>query len=429
MGIFNFNIPFVNKFLSHFAVCFSKKQMLVFIIIIYALFKDYKRNSLMAMAQITNCDYQKIQYFLSDSKWNTHHLNNIRLKIIENQRTTASTSSGNLVIDDTASPKPHAKATEGAHRQYCGVLGREEICNVAVFSAFCSKSKHFPINFKSYLPAKEFYRGKNNPSFKTKLDLAKILIDEALEKQIKFSYLLMDSWYAQSSNLLEFIHFEKQIPFIGEVKSDRNIFFYNPAERKHRFFKQDELVKLIKKYYSHKCKGFSFTSKDGKKKTSFTYTFKGTLKDCSVPLRFIVVFGKWDDADDKNVHILITNQTHVATNTIISNYLLRWGIELIFRELKDIFFFDQYQLRHKKQIERYWMLCLIVWSLVYCVKQNAFLNKILVHKPSSFNSYKQAINTLLLYDSTCALSKNDELAENYFKIKSKRLKQRLAHKI
>jgi len=427
MGIFDFNIPFVNTFLRHFSSCFSKKQLLVFIMIIYALFKDYKRNSLMAMAQITQCDYQKIQYFLSESKWHIDNLNEIRLKIIENQRTTASTSSGNLVIDDTASPKPHAKATEGAHRQYCGVLGREEICNVAVFSAFCSKSKHFPINFKSYLPEQEFFRGKNNPSFKSKLDLAKNLIDDALEKHIKFSYILMDSWYAQSSNLLEFIHFDKQLSFIGEVKANRNIFFYNPAERKHRFFKQDELVKLIKKHYSHKCKAFSFTSKDGKKKTSFTYTFKGTLKDCSVPLRFIVVFGKWDDEDEKNTHILISNQTHISTNTIISNYLLRWGIELIFRELKDVFCFDQYQVRGKKQIERYWMLSLVAWSLVYWVKQNAFLNKILESRPSSFNDYKQAFNSLLLYNSTCALSKNHDLAENYFKIKSNRFKQRSIH--
>lgn len=383
----------------------------------------------MAMAHNTNCNYQRAQYFLSDSKWDTEKLNTIRLNIIEHQRTTASTSSGNLVIDDTASPKPHARATEGAHRQYCGVLGREEICNVAVFSAFCSQTKRFPINLKSYLPEKEFFRGKNDLDFKSKLDLAKELIDDALEKQIKFLYLLMDAWYAQSSDLLEFVHSERKLPFIGEVKSDRNILFFNPRERKHCFIKQDELVNLIKRHLSHKCKGFSFADKGGKRRTWFTYTFKGQLKGCAVPLRFIVVFGKWGDDDDKNVHILITNQTHVATKTIVSNYLLRWGIELLFRELKDIFFFDQYQVRHKKQIERYWMLCLIVWSLVYWVKQNAYLAKILENKPSSFNDYKQAINSLLLYDSTCTLSKNGSLADTYFKIKSKRFKKRIAQKI
>jgi len=147
------------------------------------------------------------------------------------------------------------------------------------------------------------------------------------------------------------------------------------------------------------------------------------MKGCSVPLRFVVVFGKWDDLDDKDVHILISNQTNVSYKTIISNYLLRWGIELIFRELKDIFFFDQYQVRHKKQIERYWALCLIAWSIIYWVKQNAYLAKILENRASTFNDYKQSINSLLIYDSHHALSKNGRLAQDYFKIKSARFKE------
>ncbi len=55
----------------------------------------------------------------------------------------------------------------------------------------------------------------------------------------------------------------------------------------------------------------------------------------------------------------------------------RWGIEQTFRELKDTFYFDHYQLRHKEEIMRYWMLCILAWSLVYWIKQNACLLKIL----------------------------------------------------
>lgn len=426
MGIFNVAISVVNKFLFRFKCSFSKKQFVVFSYLIYALFKDYKRNSLYAMASKTQINYQASQYFLSESKWNIDQLNDTRLKIIENQRTTSSTSSGVLVIDDTSSPKPYAKATEGAKRQHCGVLNREEICNVAVFSAFASKTKRFPINFKSYLPAEEFSFGKEDVKFKSKLDLARILVDDALERKIKFSSLVIDAWYAQSSEFLEFVHFDKKLPFIGELKFNRNILFYHPIKRKHCWIQQDELVKLIKKHYPHKCRLFTGTDKDGKEKSWVTYTFKGQLKDCSVPLRLVVVFGRWDDEDDKDAHILITNQTHVATKTIVSTYLLRWGIEQIFRELKDVFFFDQYQVRHKRQIERYWTLCLIAWSLLYWIKQNAYLSKIVEGRPSTFNDYKQAIDSLLLYDAHHALSKNGQLARKYFKIKSNRFKEQIA---
>jgi len=83
-------------------------------------------------------DYQKLQYFFSDSKWDISSLKQKRLEIIQKQRTTASTKDGLLAIDDTGCPKPYAKNTQGTKWQYCGPLKREEICNVGVGAAFVS---------------------------------------------------------------------------------------------------------------------------------------------------------------------------------------------------------------------------------------------------------------------------------------------------
>jgi hypothetical protein len=138
------------------------------------------------------------------------------------------------------------------------------------------------------------------------------------------------------------------------------------------------------------------------------------------------VFGKWNKDDDTDVHILITHQLKASAKTIITNYLFRWGIEHCFKELKDTFYFDHYQLRHTRKIERYCNLCLIAWTLTYWIKQNAYLGKILETKPMSLNEFKQAINSLLELSSLSTLSKNKKLADDYFKIKSKRLKKKFA---
>ena len=69
MSVFGANISLLNKFLKYFDSCFSKKQMALFLLAVYALFKDYKRNSLEAMAKAVHTDYQKFQYFFSDSQW------------------------------------------------------------------------------------------------------------------------------------------------------------------------------------------------------------------------------------------------------------------------------------------------------------------------------------------------------------------------
>ena len=96
MGIFKTNISLLNKFLKNFSSCAesSSVQMAIFTLCIYVMFKDYKRCSLYAMAKIANTDYQKFQYFFSDSKWNLQVLKDKRLEIIENQLTTAKQVSG-----------------------------------------------------------------------------------------------------------------------------------------------------------------------------------------------------------------------------------------------------------------------------------------------------------------------------------------------
>lgn len=64
LSIFSTNISLLNKFLKHFASCFSKKQLAMFTLLVYALFKDYKRNSLDAMAKAHSYRLSEITVFL-----------------------------------------------------------------------------------------------------------------------------------------------------------------------------------------------------------------------------------------------------------------------------------------------------------------------------------------------------------------------------
>src|SRR4030042_2076881 len=109
MVSFNPNVSIINKFLSRFKSHFSKKQFSIFTIIIYAFFLEYKRFSLQALALKTNTDYEAIQYFFSDSQWNSQELNTTRLQFLQSMRTCAATPDGALIIDDTAAPKIYPK--------------------------------------------------------------------------------------------------------------------------------------------------------------------------------------------------------------------------------------------------------------------------------------------------------------------------------
>lgn len=383
------------------------------------MFDDYKRMPLAAIARNTDMNYQKLQFFFSESRWSVRELNDIRLRLIQNQRTTRAYHNGVLAIDDTAVPKPYAEKTEGAQVQYCGALGREENCNVAVASCFVSPTKHFPVDFRSYLPITT----PNPKNFKSKLDLAKELIAEAVQRSIPFSAVVVDIWYT-SSDLIEFTASYNRT-LVAEVKSNRSILFNNPETRERRYLTGDIIIPLIRKFYAHKMKTIHIPSTDGSDKAVLTYSFASKLKDCKTPVQVIFVFDKWSDLDDKDIHVIITTDIKMSTRTTILTYLLRWGIEVSFRELKDTFSFDQYQVRHQEQIQRHWIMAFLAWTLAYWIKQNGCLSKILSEPPGTIGECKQAIASLIIIDSAFLLSKNKDLAVSLYKIKSNRFKKRL----
>lgn len=407
------NIKFINKFLEHFRNIFSPSQFAILKLFVLASFKNYKRFSLEALAKELNVSYQNLQYFFSDSKWpSLSSINNIRLNIFNNQMPTRSTSSGILAIDDSAVPKIYAKKTEGAQVQYCAPLKGQANCNVAVASAFVSDSKHFPVDFCPYIPEDQC---AHPDDFRSKIQLAKDLILQAISQNIAFKLILFDAWYT-SSSLIEFIH-SKSLNFIAEVKSNRSIRFTHPESRTWRYLKASDWIPILKKFYAHKFKSFRIHS-NSYSKNVFYYCFESKLKGCSTPVKILFIFNKWSDKDDKPFHILITNQLNLSAEEIFRSYSLRWGIEESFRELKDSFCFDQFQVRHKEQISRHWIMSFLAWSLAYWVKQNGYLSKTLTSPPNSINQTKEAIASLIIIDSACLLSKNNNIEKlGFFKSK------------
>jgi len=99
MTIIKPRIRFIEKFLEHFNSAFSTKhQRSVFRELIYGMFTDYKRMSLAIIANNTHMNYQKLQYFFSEANWNINKLNDIRMRLLQNQRTTRAYPGGVLAI-------------------------------------------------------------------------------------------------------------------------------------------------------------------------------------------------------------------------------------------------------------------------------------------------------------------------------------------
>ena len=112
------------------------------------------------------------------------------------------------IIDDTAFPK-QGKHSVGVYHQYCGQLGKQANCQVAVSLSIANHVASLPVAYRLYLPkdwVDDNARRRNagvppDISFKTKPEIALEQIRWACEAGLPRGVALMDSAYGSDSRL------------------------------------------------------------------------------------------------------------------------------------------------------------------------------------------------------------------------------------
>ena len=106
------------------------------------------------------------------------------------------------IVDDTGFPKK-GKHSVGVTRQYCGQLGKQDHCRVAVSLSVATGSSRLPLAYRLYLPeewAKDSKRRKTagvpkEIRFQTKPQIALDQIRDAVEAEVAHGVVLADAAY------------------------------------------------------------------------------------------------------------------------------------------------------------------------------------------------------------------------------------------
>jgi SRSO17 transposase len=127
------------------------------------------------------------------------------------------------IIDDTAFPK-QGKHSVGVHHQYCGQLGKQANCQVAVSLSVANHAASLPIAWRLYLPqdwTKDRARRKKagvpkEVKFKTKPEIALEQIRWACEAGLPRGVGLMDVAYGNDSRLRAGMA-ELGVPYVASI--------------------------------------------------------------------------------------------------------------------------------------------------------------------------------------------------------------------
>ena len=171
-----------------------------------------ERKSVEPMAAVTAPDrtaaqHQSLLHFVGEGRWSDEtvlaKVREMVLPTIERQGPIEA-----WIIDDTGFPKKGTHSV-GVARQYCGQLGKQDNCQIAVSLSLANAHASLPVAYRLYLPeawAKDAARRKKAgvPApirFKTKPEIALEQIRAAWAAGLPRGVVLMDAGYGADSDL------------------------------------------------------------------------------------------------------------------------------------------------------------------------------------------------------------------------------------
>src|SRR5438445_9769193 len=113
---------------------------------------------------------QRLQFFLSESRWDPERVNARRLELLLADPATAPHDAGVLVIDDSGDRKDGAK-TAHVGRQWLGRYGKTGNGVVTVTTVRADERLYYPVHAVPYTPARHLAKGKHDPPSRTQLQI------------------------------------------------------------------------------------------------------------------------------------------------------------------------------------------------------------------------------------------------------------------
>jgi len=177
--------------------------------------------------------HQSLHHLVADAPWSDEVVLDRALDFV----LPAMLRQGPLVawiIDDTGFPKK-GRHSVGVTRQYCGQVGKQENCRVAVSVSVTTDTSSMPVSFQLYLPdvwaGDKQRRGKagvpEEVVFRTKPQLALQQIRRARERGIPEGVILADAGYGTDTRFRWELT-EMNLPYVVGIMSSISV--WRPGE-------------------------------------------------------------------------------------------------------------------------------------------------------------------------------------------------------
>ena len=240
---------------------------------------------------------------------------------------------GYIILDDTVVPKPFSRLVAGTYVDYDYTQKRHVRCHRIVVVIWTNGAIYIPVAFA-------FWHHRDFVSrYRTKNQIARILIYYVVRHHIPFSYLTFDNWYASKQNLR---FFDKLgIKFVTRLRN--NTWIVHEHERQ----KTQKLTKYECHYYS--------------KLNAYVRRFKVKYPRFGTGYLAIVKNDKHEEPG--KTKYLFTNDSSLTNTEFVLRYRSRWHVEIFFRTCKQYFGLAACQAQMMPQVILHLRMVFLAYAL------------------------------------------------------------------
>lgn len=317
---------------------------------------------------------QRLQCFLSESDWDVHQVQAVRLNLLRADPMTAPNARGVLVIDETGDRKDGHK-TAHVSRQYLANLGKIENGVVSVSSLWADEQVYYPLEVEPYTPEKYFAKGKKDPKFRTKLKMAFELVKQAHEQGIPFRAVVADTFYGEDRGLKLGLR-QLRVPYVMALKPSHA--WYHPEDVAGTLQDVAREAGWVSPEQSGQWTRITRTFRDGSTQDWWALEIVSGPYGPDKKERAIVASTDPEKLPDLSTWYLVTNVpappersgkemlfSPVSLEEVLRLYGLRMWVEQSYKHVKHALGWSEYQVRSDQAIRRHWQLVCCAFSFCW----------------------------------------------------------------
>ena len=289
---------------------------------------------------------------------------------------TSPHTQGVLVIDETGDRKD-GKATDHVGYQYLGSVGRIANGIVSVSSVWADEKVYHPLDVEPYTPAKRLEKGRSDPAFRTKPQIAVELVERAREASIPFRAVVADCLYGENPDF-ESALWEAKMPYVLSLRPHKGRWAEEEAahtpEEAARGMRWDgpedqgdwePIVRTFKDGHTEKWWAVEVTTLVGYGPGKSIRLVAVSTDPETLPansswylMTNLPAPGSWRAQEESSFEVADLCE-------VVRIYGLRQWVEQSYRQIKGELGFSDFQVRRDHAIRRHWELVLCAFSFCW----------------------------------------------------------------